>query len=187
MTDKSIQIKGKIGYHDIFVPGQMFGKYRVDVLLDAEGVAAAKKANLRVKVLENYKNLYEGFDGSYIRAEAAPKSAAGKDNNPPRIYDAKAKRLEKQIGVGYGSDVLLKATLKTMDFLSKKELSPAEAMKKWGGYGLLFNALQILNLVEYTGNQDFVPSEEGSFSVSNTEGGFNFDEGDEIPEFDKAS
>lgn len=184
MASKSVQIKGKIGYHDIFVPGQMYGKYRVDVLLDAEGLKQAKALSLRVKKLDKYENLYEGYDGSYVRAESAAETKDGKEIPAPRIYDSKAKKITKQIGVGYGSDVILKAAIKTQD-MTRKELSPAEVMKKWGGYGLMFNALQILNLVEYEGSKDFVPAEEGTFSASDE--GFNFDEGDDLPEFDKAS
>lgn len=180
MTDNSITITGKAGWNYLFNPDPKFNKYRLDLLLDKEGIAQAKKLNLRIKTYDGYKDLFDGFDGSYIRAETD-----GETKNPPRIYDAKAKKLKESVGVGHGSDVILKAGVKTYDFTSKKQLSPAEAQKKWGGYGLFLNAVQITNLIKYEGNSDFVPT-DGSFSSEET-GEFSFDEGDPLPEFDKAS
>lgn len=181
------KLKGKLMWPKLHQPDTTFDhKWTLDLLLDSDGLKEAKKEGLRIKTRDAYKDQFEGFDGSFLRIERPIKTAAGEDRDPPIVKDSKVKTISDEVIIGNGSDAYVRFMVKTRD-ATGNEMSPAEAQKKYGGYGMFLMGVQVLNLVEYERSsdpdRDFV--EEDGFS-SQDSSGFNYEEGDEIP-FDKTA
>jgi hypothetical protein len=182
MTDEIqiMKLKGKMMYPKLFHPDTRYEpKWTVDLLLDAAGKKQAAAESLRVKKNDNYKDKFDGYDGSYIRVERPVKNRDGVDRDPPVVKDAKVRDVPSSTGIGNGTDAIVRFMVKTKDNKGK-EMTPAEVMKLHGGYGMFLTGVQITNLVPYERgsdpDKDFV-EEEGTFDVQG-DGGFDFEKGD---------
>lgn len=169
MTDSNInitKIKGKLMWPKLFKPDTAYDhRWTVDVLLDAEGLKDARAKNLRVKVKDSYKDLFDGYDGSYVNAARAVfNKTKNADNTPPVVKDSKLRIINQEIDMGNGTDGIVRGMVKTRN-MRGIEMSPAEAQKEFGGYGLFLTDVMIVNLVPYERETDpetdFVPVEGG--------------------------
>ena len=169
-----MKLKGKLMYAKLFQPDTRFDpKWTADVLLDAQGLEEAQKANLRVKKNDKWGDLFDGYDGSYVRVERPTTNFAGEERDPPVVKDAKVRDVPSSTGVGNGTDAYVRFLVKTQDNRGN-QMSPAEAHKKYGGYGMFLTGVQIVNLVPYERSSDpdtdFV-EEDGDFDIGGN-GGF---------------
>lgn len=180
-----LKMEGLLIYPKVFQPDTMFDeKWTTDLLLDADGVKEAKENNLRVKHKEKYADLFDGYDGSFLKIEKPTRKRDGSENDRPIVKAANGRTdVPVDTSIGNGTRAKVRFTLKTKDMYGK-ELSPAEVMKKWGGYGMYLTGVQILDLVEYERTvdpeTDFV-EEDGSFEIDQNSVDnqvFDFDEGD---------
>ena len=180
-----LKIKGKLMWPKLHTPDTKFTpKWVTDVLLNAEGLKIARENSLRVKTNEKYKDQFPGYDGSYVQVTRNVTKRDGTDMDPPIVKDAKTRAVPSSVDIGNGTDAYVRFMVKTRD-MDGTEMSPAVAMKKHGGYGMLLLGVQILNLVPYErkGNPDidFVSDDDGSFEFGSESGGFEFEKGDDIP------
>lgn len=176
---KVLKVKGKLMYARLFRPDTTFeDRWTVDVLLDEEGKKEAEANSLRVKHRDNYKDLFDGYDGSYLRVDR-PVTGRDGERERPVVKDAKLRDLPVDTGIGNGTDANVRFIVKTMD-ASGNTMSPAQAMKKYKGYGMFLTGVQILDLVPYerSGDPDLDFVEEDGFTAGDT-GGFDFEKGDE--------
>ena len=169
-----IKLKGKLMWTHLFVPDKEYNKYSATLLLDATSEKRAREENLRVKFKEEWKDMFEGYSGHFITPEKPVMNKAGNINQPPEVKDAKLRPVSPLTGIGHGTDAYVKFSKKTKD-LNGKVMSPAEVMKKHGGYGCYLYGVQITNLVEYarSGNPDV------DFVIEDGDSGFDFEKGDD--------
>lgn len=161
-------------------------KWTVDLLLDKESLKIAKAEKLRIKktsvnretgdAVVKYGNLFDGYDGSYLRLERSLKDFSGKEREAPKLVDNKLKPVPNNVMIGNGSEVYAQFLVKQDD---------VETIKKYGGRGTFFLGMQILNLVEYEGrvneDTDFVEEDgdgivKGDSAEFSAEGDGNIDE-----------
>ena len=177
-----IFIKGKAMWPKLFVPDQppkgkkWTPKWTIDVLLDKEGLAQAEALNLAVETKkDNYRGIYEGYTGAYIRINRAVKNFKGDAVEQPVVKDRLRNDWAPNVKIGNGSDVKVKALVKNMN--------PNDE----GKFGTYLLAVQVINLVKFESQgepeEDFV-EEEGNYETPED---FDFDEGDDIPPFDGAN
>lgn len=187
MSDTTIlKIKGKLMWPKLFTPDTKFTeKWTTDILLNAEGIKIAKENSLKVKNdRDNYKGLFDGYDGSYIKADRPTKKRDGTAVERPAVKDKETRDVPSTVGIGNGTDAYVRVMVKTQD-MSGAFMAPAQAMKKQGGYNTMLLGTQILNLVPYEskGNPDvdFVSEDSASFEYGSESGGFDFEKGDDMP------
>lgn len=182
MSDLTIlKFKGKLMWPKFFHPDTSYEhKWTTDLLLDESELKRAKSEGLRVKHNEKYEGQFEGYDGHFIRADRPVKGRDGVEREPPIVKDGSLRDVPSDVAIGNGTDAIVRFIVKTTG-KDGKEMSPAEAMKLYKGYGMFLTGSQIINLVEYNRDSDpdvdFV-KEEGSYSIDDT-GGFDFEKGDE--------
>lgn len=180
--DRVVKLKGKLMWPKLHQPDTKYTpRWTVDLLLDAEGLAEAKTQGLRIKKNNKagearYADTYEGYDGSFLRIEKPCKTADGKELDPPAVKNKKLQDITSDTIIGNGTDAYVRFSKKTKN-MEGKEMSPAEAMKAYGGYGMFLLGVQVLDLVEYKGAAD--PDKD--FVVEASEGDFDWDNGDENP------
>lgn len=183
-------LKGIAMWPRVFQPDTSFNssKWSLDLLLDAEGIEVAKKHNLRIKktsvnkqtgeAVTKYADLYDGYDGSYINITRNTHNYQGEPVEPPVVKDGKLRDIPSSVRVGNGS------VMKTR-FLVKNRNQ--DHIKEYGGFGCYLLGVQVLELVEYEGGQDeggendFVAEENAFVMNSTSDGGFDFESGDDIP------
>jgi hypothetical protein len=166
----TLKIKGLLMWPKIFQPDTKFDdKWTLDLLLDKEGLATAKEHGLRISKKRKdgtvpYADQFDGYDGSYLRIQKNCKDRNGKPMDPPKVKDVTGKvDVDPDTGIGNGTKANVLFMIKRRD-MNGSEMSLAEAMKKYNGYGMLLLGVQIIDLVEYEGESDFV-EEEGSFKA----------------------
>lgn len=172
MAEKStiVAIKGKAMYAKVVRPDTKYApKWVVDILLDAEGIELAKKHKIRTRkssinkktqqVRTPYENLYEGYDGTYIRTERFTHKQDGTPIDPPFVVDSKKRNVPSSVQIGNGSDVKVQVLVKNRNL---------EALEEYGGFGTLFLGIMIINLVPYdgAGADDGFEEEVGGFEIS---------------------
>ena len=160
----------------LFKPETTFeDRWVTDLLLDTEGLKNAKAKGLRIKKRDDYGTQFDGYDGSYLNLtrNVANKTKGG-DNTPPVVLDAKLSKISQEIDIGNGTDARVRAMVKTRN-MSGQEMSPAEAMKEYKGYGLFLTDVMIINLIPYERSDDpendFVPVEGGFEAAAGTDAG----------------
>lgn len=197
MTDnqnKSLILKmtGKIMYPKLFRPDQSFNnpRWTLDLLLNEEELKIAKENKLRVKKTRvskqtgeasvPYADMFDGYDGSYIRIERPTHKANGEATDPPAVKDTKLRDIPSNTNVGNGSEANVRFLVKNSD---------PEAITKYGGYGMYLLGVQITDLKEFEMSSDpevdFI-AEDSGFEVTSEESGsapFDYEKGDS-PDFD---
>lgn len=193
-----VKITGKLMYPKLFHPDTRYeDKWTTDVLLDEAGKKKAQEEGLRVKVNDKWKDEFKGYDGSFIRAERPcnqVKRETLEDGSirelkvpreRPTVKDINARDVPSSVGIGNGTDAVVRFIVKTRN-KNGKVMTPAEAQKEYGGYGMFLTGVQVLNLVPYERttdpDTDFV-KEEGSFSVDDIDTG-DGDGGHEVAKTD---
>lgn len=183
-----LKLRGKLMYPRVFYPDTMYEhRWTVDLLLDEAGKREAMEQGLRVKMNEKNKDLFDGYDGSFVRIDRPVKDRNGNERERPTVvvYNkgmSGPRDVPSDTGIGNGTDAVVRFIVKKQDNTGKV-MSPAEAQKKYGGYGMFLTGVQIVNLVPYERSSDpemdFV-EESGSFEVAETtdEGAFDWKEGD---------
>lgn len=175
----AVKIKGKLMWPKLFTPDTSYEhKWTTDVLLDKEGLKEAKAMSLRVKHNPKYEGLFDGYSGDYIRVERTIKDRAGEERTRPIVKDKALRDFPSTTMIGNGTDAYVRFFIKTGD-AKGNEMSPAEAMKKYEGYGMFLLGVQILDLVPY--EKKDASGFDREEDPSDSSDGFDEINGDELP------
>lgn len=123
----------KVKWAKLIHPDEMSGKWSIDLYLTPEQLAAVKAEGIEPK-LDN-----EGVP--CITAGRKPKSAKGTDIPPPRVVDINRQHFKGAIGNGSVCNVIV--SFYDWKFAGKT------------GRGTWLEAVQVIDLKEYTGREDF--------------------------------
>lgn len=194
-TTEVLKMRGLLMYPRIFQPDNFYEeKWTLDLLLDKEGLKKAKEHGLRVHKTRTpkegdpydpYAGLFEGYDGSYLRIDRPTKSVNGDKRERPMVKDVTGRAdVDEDTLIGNGTEANVLFIVKKRD-KNGSEMSAAEAMKKYNGYGMFLTGVQIINLIPFERDGDPETSfieEEGSFKAEQEKAeGFDFEKGDDLP------
>lgn len=183
-----LKMKGKMMWPKLFTPDNAFNstKWTLDLLLDKEGLKVAKENQLKVRKVQfnkktqetstPYSDMFDGFDGSYLRITRPTHKASGEAVDPPIVKDSSLRDFPSNVGIGNGSEAYVRFLVKNRD---------PSVLEEHGGYTGYLLGVQILDLVEYEGSSssdpdsDFISEDEGfKFEDKENDGGFNWEKGD---------
>lgn len=164
-------------------------RWTLDLLLNVEELKRAKAMNLRVKKIKRdgsapYADMFEGYDGSFLRLTKNSVTHDGRSMEPPKVLDENRNVVDPTAyAIGNG-------TLAKVKVYVSRDLSP-EDFKEFGGYKSYMNAVRVMKLVPYASagfsdDPDFVESAPSGAArkATNTQNksassdGFDWDTGD---------
>ncbi len=123
----------KVKWAKLIKADEMSGKWSINLYLSSEQMEAVRKEGIEPKIDK---------DGvPFIQATRKPKSSKGTEIDPPRVVDIDRKPFTKNIGNGSTCNVIVSFYDWTFN---KKE-----------GKGVWLEAVQVVDLKEYTGTEDF--------------------------------
>lgn len=123
----------KVKWAKLIKPDEMSGKWSINLYVTSEQLAELKAQGIEPKVDK---------DGvPFVQAARKPKSNKGTEIDPPRVVDADRKPFAKNIGNGSVCNVIVSIYDWTFQ---KKE-----------GKGVWLEAVQVVELKEYEGREDF--------------------------------
>lgn len=123
----------KVKWAKLIQPDEMSGKWSIDLYLTAEQLEAVKAEGIEPKTDK------EGTP--FIYAARKPKSNKGTEIPPPRVVDMERKPFKGAIGNGSVCNVIVSF----YDWTFQKKT----------GRGVWLEAVQVVDLKEYAGREDF--------------------------------
>lgn len=115
--------------------------WSIQVYLNSEQMDAVKAAATEVSEGKLAASFKHDDDGTYITCSRKEKKRDGTMNKAPRVVDAKKQPFTEEIGNGSVCSIIANAF--AYDAAGKK------------GVTMILEAVQVVNWVEYKGNEDF--------------------------------
>lgn len=123
----------KVKWAKLVKPDEMSGKWSINLYLTAEQLSNLKAEGIEPKIDKD--------DVPFVQATRKTKSTKGNEFDPPRVVDVSRKPFTKNIGNGSVCNVIV--SIYDWEFNKKK------------GKGLWLEAVQVVDLKEHAGTEDF--------------------------------